>query len=110
MRNVRSFAALYCALATLAITGCTWVEPDAGGKTIRVAYDEDLSHCTDLRRTITVSVKHDIAGIERNELKVRDELESLARNEAGNDRDADTVQALGEPSGGEQRFAVYRCR
>lgn len=35
-------------------------------------------------------------------------FESLARNEATT-LDADTVQALAEPAGGEQRFAAYDC-
>jgi hypothetical protein len=55
-----------------------------------------------------VSVKADIAGIDRKQMKVRDELESLARNEAAT-LGADTVQALGEPRDGEQRFAAYSC-
>jgi hypothetical protein len=101
------------ALAILAIstTACTWVEPDAGGRTIRVAYDDNaVARCLDLRRTVTVSVKADLLGIERNELKVRDELESLARNEAAKFAEADTIRARSEPSGGEQTFAVYDCR
>ena len=53
-------------------------------------------------------MKHSVAFYERNEVKVRDELETLARNEAPG-VPADTVQALGEPSGGTQRFADWRC-
>lgn len=112
MTSPRRFApfAAVVVIAAAVLPACTWVEPDAGGKGIRVARGEDLSGCTDLRRTIEVSVKHSVAGIERNELKVRDELESLARNEAADDGDADTIQAINEPANGEQEFAVYRCR
>lgn len=95
---------------SLALTACTWVEPDAGGQRIRVAHGEDLSGCVDLHTTITVSVKHEIAGVERKAIKVRDELESLARNEAASSGAADTIQALEEPHDGEQRFAAYDCR
>lgn len=110
MRAHRSPSFVLALVAGFALSGCTWVEPDSGGRQIRVAYEDDVSGCTELPRTITVSVKHDIAGIERNRLKVRDELESLARNEAADDGDADTIKALGEPVDGEQKFAVYRCR
>jgi hypothetical protein len=56
-----------------------------------------------------VSVKHKVGLYRRNELKVRDELESLARNEAAR-IGADTIQALDEPLNGEQRFGAYDCR
>jgi hypothetical protein len=111
LKTTRRLLPLAAGLTMLAaLAGCTWVEPDAGGRAIRVAHGEDVSGCVDLQRTITVSVKHKVAGVYRNELKVRDELESLARNEAGDDADADTNKALDEPHEGEQKFAVYHCR
>ncbi len=103
-------AARYAAslAATLALASCTWVEPDAGGSTVEVARAaQDLGGC--LRRgEVTVSVKADVAGIDRNPLKVRDELESLARNEAAT-LGATHVQSLEDPHDGEQRFAAYDC-
>jgi hypothetical protein len=92
-------------LSTLA--SCTWVEPDARGKSIRVAYDNKVSHCRSVG-TVTTGVKHKVGFYERNDIKVRDELESLARNEAAN-LGADTIVPLGEPVNGEQRFAAYVC-
>ncbi len=94
-------------LAASTLSACTWVEPDAGGRTVRMAYDENLAGCQKLGE-VEVSVKAEIAGVERGRLKVRDELESLARNE-GATLGADTVQPLDEPMGGEQRFGAYRC-
>lgn len=94
--------------ATLAFAGCTWVEPDAQGKQVQVAYGKNLGACTQ-KGTVTVSVKNKVGFYERNDLKVRDELESLARNEAS-ELGADTVQALGEPTDGEQKFGAYDCR
>jgi hypothetical protein len=41
-------------------------------------------------------------------MKVRDELESLARNEAAKLR-ASHVQAVDEPRFGEQGFVAYDC-
>jgi hypothetical protein len=92
----------------LGAAACTWVEPDANGRNVRVVYDGTLEGACRALGTVTVSVKHEVAGIERNRLKVQDELESLARNEAAT-MGGDSVQALGEPSGGEQRYGVYRC-
>jgi len=95
----------------LAVGACTWVEPDAGGRSIRVAYDAaGTARCIDLRREITVSVKAEVLGVARDRLKVRDELESLARNEASRIEQADTVRAITEPEAGEQSFRVYDCR
>ncbi|MCI4569092.1 DUF4156 domain-containing protein [Lysobacter sp. CFH 32150] len=60
------------------------------------------------RGEVVVSVKDSIAFYERNHLKVREELETLARNEAPG-LNADTVQPLGPPTNGEQRYAAWRC-
>ena len=99
--------ALIVALAA-ASTACTWVEPDARGIEVAVAPPtQDLGGCV-RRGEVTVSVKADIAGIDRNTMKVQDELESLARNEAAT-LGASHVQALEDPHGGEQRFAAYDC-
>ena len=45
---------------------------------------------------------------ERNSLRVHDELETLARNEAPG-LGADTVQPLDGPEDGVQRYAMWRC-
>jgi hypothetical protein len=89
--------------------GCTWVKMEPQGTAVRVAREaEDLGFC--LRRgEVTVSVRDRVGLYERNDLKVRDELEVLARNEAPR-LQADTVQPLGEPWEGEQRFVAYSCR
>ena len=99
---------LLIAAAVFAFSACTWVEPDAQGKQIQVAYGKDLGACT-LKGKVTVSVRSKVGFYERNDLKVRDELESLARNEAA-DLGADTIQALAEPIEGEQQFGAYACK
>jgi hypothetical protein len=60
------------------------------------------------RGDVAVSVKDSVAFYERNDLRVRDELETLARNEAPG-LGADTIVPLAPPAGGEQRFGAYRC-
>ena len=99
---------IFWALAAVAVlSSCTWVEPDSAGTNVRVAYTEDLARCTK-RGDVNVSVKDKVWFYDRNELKVRDELESLARNEAAR-IGADTVQARNEPREGVQDFSAYRC-
>jgi hypothetical protein len=97
---------LLAALAT-GLTACTFVQIQPGGQTIRVVAQGQALTC-EKRGEIGVSVKDRLGPLERNDLKVRDELEVLARNEAPG-LGADTVQPLGEPMDGEQRWAAYRC-
>ncbi|PBS11672.1 hypothetical protein CMZ82_13405 [Lysobacteraceae bacterium NML93-0792] len=93
-------------LLSLSVTGCTWVHMAPGASAVRVT-SAAPSGC-EKRGEVEVSVKHSIAFIERNPLRVREELETLARNEAPG-LNADTIHPLGEPSGGTQRFAAWRC-
>ena len=92
----------------LVLGACTWVKMGPGAAEVRVARaDQDMSACTK-RGEVSVSVKDRLGPIERNDLKVRDELETLARNEAPG-LGADTVQPKNEPYDGEQRFTAWQC-
>ena len=74
----RFHPALSAAVAACLFLGaCTWIEPDARGREVRVAYDADLSACRK-RGELTVSVKHSIAGIERNPNSIKS-LEGVTR-------------------------------
>ena len=98
---------LGCATLVLA-SGCTWVHMAPGASAVRViAAGAAPSGCVK-RGDIAVSVKDSVAFYERNDLRVREELETLARNEAPG-LDADTIQPLGPPLAGEQRFAAFHC-
>lgn len=94
--------------AALATGACTWVALEQTGASVRVAGDaESLSHCQ-FRGDITTTVTNRVAGLERNSIKVADELETLARNEAAT-LQANTIQPKGPPAGGEQSFSAYAC-
>ena len=84
-------------LLSLSVTGCTWVHMAPGASAVRVT-SAAPSGC-EKRGEVEVSVKHSIAFIDRNQLRVREELETLARNEAPG-LDADTIHPLGEPGAG----------
>ena len=94
-------------LAVLA-SGCTWVHMAPGASAVRVLGPGPAPSGCEKRGEIAVSVKDSIAFYERNELRVREELETLARNEAPG-LGADTVEPLGPPVNGEQRYAAWRC-
>lgn len=95
------------AAVVLVPTGCTWVDPTASAAGVRVAYDGNVSGCRDAGQ-VGVSVTDKVAFYHRSELKVRDELETLARNEAAT-LPADTIKPLDEPKNGEQHFQAYVC-
>lgn len=95
-------------VAPALLGGCVWVKMAPGARDVRVVRaDADLSHCQ-RRGEVAVSVKDSVAFYQRNNLKVRDELETLARNESVG-LGADTIQPKGEPVDGEQRWLAYSC-
>lgn len=95
------------ALALLA-SGCTWVPMAPEARGVRIIPAGGAPAGCEHRGDVIVSVKHNIAFYERNALRVREELETLARNEAPG-ISANTMQPLNEPTEGSQRFAAYRC-
>ncbi len=90
------------------LAGCTWVHMAPGASAVRVLGAGTAPAGCQKVGEISVSVKDSVAFYDRNPLRVREELETLARNE-GPGLGADTIQPLGEPVDGEQRFAGYRC-
>jgi hypothetical protein len=94
--------------ATLALSACTFVKMGPGADQVKVLRaDQDASACT-TRGEVAVSVKDRLGPYQRDEIRVIDELETLARNEAPG-LGADTVQPLGPPKDGEQRWRALRC-
>ena len=94
-------------LAAAALSSaCTWVHMAPGASAVRVVQSPP-SGCEN-RGEIEVSVKDKVAFYDRNDRKVIDELETLARNEAPGIQ-ADTVQPLAPPAAGTQRFSAWRC-
>jgi len=93
-------------LPVLLLSSCTWIHMNPGASAVRVL-DAAPVGC-EKRGEVVVEVKHNIAFIERNALKVRDELEVLARNEAP-DLEANAIHPLTAPERGKQRFAAWQC-
>lgn len=94
-------------LTGLLLQACTWVKLTPEGERARVLSAAEVTGCKKLGKT-TVSVKGDIAGMERLPDRIQEELNILARNSAA-DLEGDTVVPVGEPKDGKQVFEVYRC-
>ncbi len=96
------------ALVPLAFAACTWgIKLDSAGEKVRVAWDGNVGGCRDTGK-VTVSVLDHVGPVDRSGLKVSDELEIMARNEAGS-LGADTIRPIGEPRDGAQSWNAYTC-
>lgn len=109
MRQRSSLPKLLLAAALPVIaSACTWVHMAPGASAVRVLPQGTPPAGCEKRGEVAVSVRESIAFYERNDLRVREELETLARNEAPG-LGADAIQPLTAPANGEQRFAAWNC-
>jgi hypothetical protein len=100
--------ALLIAAAASLVAACSWgIKLDSGGEKVRVAWDGNIGGCRDSGK-VTVSVLDHVGPVDRSGLKVSDELEIMARNEAAG-LGADTIRPLGEPRDGAQSWSAYTC-
>ena len=93
----------------LALSACTWVHMAPGASAVKVLTAGPAPANCENRGEVEVSVTDSLGPYERNPLRVRDELETLARNEAPG-LGGNAVQPLDGPEDGRQRYAVWRCR
>ncbi|MDR2871269.1 MAG: DUF4156 domain-containing protein [Xanthomonadaceae bacterium] len=94
--------------SSLLLVACNWVPLKPEAKVVRVlAADASTAGCQK-RGEIGVTVKRNVAFYERNPLRVRDELETQARNDALG-LGANAVQPMTEPLGGSQWFSAWQC-
>lgn len=107
MKTVNVINVLLMIFSVNLLAGCSWVKLTPEGEKVRVLSVTEVSSCKKLGKT-TVSLKSTIAGFERNEEKVKTELETLARNRAI-DLGGDTVVPVSKISKGQQTFGIYRC-
>lgn len=95
-------------LLAATLGACSWgITLDSGGKEVRTAWDGKVAGCREVGK-VSVSVLDHLGPMDRNDIKVRDELQVMARNEAAA-MQADTIAPLGEPRDGEQRWMAYAC-
>lgn len=95
-------------LSLMLVTACTWVPIKPAATAVRViAAGPAPAGCAKLGE-IEVNVTDRVAFYERNPLRVQEELETMARNEATG-IGANAVQPLEVPREGSQRFTGWRC-
>ena len=99
---------MFPALLALALPACTFVKMAPGADQVSVLALGAAPAACEKRGEIEVSVKDRLGPYERDTLRVMDELETLARNEAPS-LSADTIQPKAAPADGAQRFLAYRC-
>jgi len=92
----------------LSLCACTWVELSPQGEQVEVATAAAVSDCKRVGKT-TVSTLSKLAGLNRYQESMQDELNKLARNSAV-ELGGDTVVPITAIEEGRQTFAVYRCR
>ena len=95
---------LIAALA-MSLPACTFVHMAPSATNVKVLA---AAPACERRGEAEVSVRHKVGFYERSEAQVRDELETLARNEAPG-VGADSISPLGQPVDGTQRWALWRC-
>ncbi len=94
------------AVLMVGLPGCTFVHMAPGASKVKVIATAPTG--CEKRGEVEVSVKDRLGPYERSEAQVRDELETLARNEAPS-LSADSISPLTPSRNGEQRWAMWRC-
>src|SRR3546814_8968131 len=103
-RPMRHLPLAALATAVLGLSGCTWVHMAPGAKAVQVMAAAPTG--CEKRGEVSVSVADKVALVyERNDLRVREELDTLARNEDPG-IGADTLSPPGPPLHGDQQFAA----
>lgn len=98
---------IFVLVSVCLLAACNWVKTEPGADTVALVKAAHVTSCKKLGNTVS-AVTDKLAGIKRKEKKVADELIRLAKNTAY-DMGGDTLLALSEADGGQQKFAVYRC-
>jgi hypothetical protein len=87
---------------------CTWVSVTEEGQNVRVLRASEITGCEKIGSVGAKTTDH-VTIFARSERKIRQELESLARNEA-TELGGDAVVPIGTQKDGRQSFDVYRCQ
>jgi hypothetical protein len=95
-------------LLCFTICSCTWVRLTKDGEAVTVKTEAEVSDCKRVAKT-TASLRSKVMGVERDEDKIKLELETLARN-AAVEYGGNVVVPITEIEEGAQSFAVYKCK
>ena len=90
----------------LGLSACTWVKLEEQGRAVTVARASEVASCEKVG-DVSAYVPYRLVFVNRSQTKVARELETLARNRAGNR--GNRVVATSPIERGVQSFDVYRC-
>lgn len=93
--------------ATILLSACSGINLTDEGKKVRVLEPSEVSSCRELGKTNT-SVTAAVAGIDRPDDTIAEELRTMARNGAAR-MQGDTIVPLTVVEAGQQTFVVYKC-
>ncbi len=97
---------IVCAIV-LSVLSCTWVPLTDEGQNVRVLQTSAIADCKKVGRIGSKTTDH-VVIFARSDQKVREELKSLARNEASG-LGGDAIVPIGTATDGRQSFDIYRC-
>lgn len=95
-------------LGLVILGGCSSMSLTQQGKIVRIYDAYEVADCESIGKT-TVTVTEKVAGLQRKEHIIENNLETLARNAAAN-MGGDTIVPVGKVKGAKQTFKVYKCR
>ena len=93
-------------LPMIALGACSFVDTVPGSE--RVVISHNIDNCKKLGET-KVKVLSEIAGIDRSEDTMVEELNTLARN-AAFEQGANTIKPIDQMSEGSRAYELYLCR
>jgi len=108
MRTQTKFRWVFLFLGLVILGGCSSISLTQQGKNVRIHGAHGVADCKSIGKT-TVTVTEKVAGLQRKEHIIKNDLEILARNAAAN-MAGDTIVPAGKIKGGKQTFKVYKCR
>ncbi|HRH76624.1 MAG TPA: DUF4156 domain-containing protein [Cellvibrionaceae bacterium] len=97
-----------CLMLSALLTSCAWVTPTTRGQAIAYLQPAQVQSCQKLGR-VSVETVNKVALMQRDAVKVQNELITMAKNEAVVLK-ADTIAPESEVTDGRQTFLAYKCR
>jgi hypothetical protein len=93
--------------AVLGLMACSWVKLTPEGEKVRILGQTEVASCKKIGKT-TATVADKVAGLQRKEKIIQENLDVLARNAAA-EMGGDTIVPITPIQAGKQTFEVYRC-
>ena len=107
MKSIESAISIAMFTILVSALGCNWVPLTSEGEHVRVLQARAVTDCQSVGK-VTSKTSDRVIIFARSDRKVREELESLARNEAVG-LNGNAIVPIGTEINGRQSFEVYRC-